>query len=175
AFINDRNNEMNLVYFADALNTGGPTREKIYSVDNVNYPSGQEHHIGGYHAGIFSGEMEENKDNFMPSVSGRVNGLKVTNPDNVKGNDWIQSIRMPGVTKLPDYAFDSCENLQSVILNGNCQNIGKNVFQGCSSLQPGGVTIEDPNSKYTYDNSTGILYQNLDNGSRKVLSCLPTV
>ena len=175
AFINNRNNEMNLIYFEDALNVGGASREKIYSVDNVVYPSKQDHHIGGYHAGLFSGEMEENKDNFMPSVSGRVNGMQVISPDHIKGNDWIQSIRMPGVKSLPDYAFDSCENLQSVILGGDCQEIGKNVFQGCSSLQPGGVSFESDNSVFDYDASTGIMYENLGNGTKKVITCLSTV
>ncbi|MCR5127906.1 MAG: leucine-rich repeat domain-containing protein, partial [Lachnospiraceae bacterium] len=175
AFINDRKNEMNLVYFEESLNVGEPSRQTIYNKDDKNYPSGQEHHIGGYHAGIFSGEMEENKDSFLPSVSGRVNGLDVTSPVNIKGNDWIQSVKMPGVTSLPDYAFDSCENLQSVIMSGNCGEIGKNVFQGCSSLQPGGVTIENANNKYSYDNSMGILFENLGNGTKKVITCLSTV
>ena len=52
----------------------------------------------------------------METAANKVNGVQVDIPEHIKGNDWIQSIKLTGVTEIPDYAFDSCENLQSVIL-----------------------------------------------------------
>lgn len=114
---------------------------------------------GGYHAGLFSGYYKD-------SVPLAVNGINLTELQ-TKGNDWIHSIEITGVTKIPDYTFDSCEMLQSVIISDACQEIGTAAFQNCNSL----TSIGTGNStKYIFDNY--LLYEMLDDGTYELNTCL---
>ena len=56
--------------------------------------------------------------------------------------DCVNYIIPNSVTKIGDYAFSSCESLQSVTIPNSVKSIGNNAFDWCKSLQS--VTI--PNS-----------------------------
>ncbi len=170
AYLDNKKNAMNLPYFADSLDAAGntPKRERLYEDDNLaSYPSNQKNHIGGYHAGLFSCETEENVDNFMVIADNHGYESAITDPEYKKGNDWILEVTMPGVTAIPDFAFDSCENLQSVTFGENLQTLGKNVFQGCKQMN----AVASNASKFPYENN--IIFEIQDDGTKKVMSCLP--
>lgn len=111
---------------------------------------------GGYHSGLFSGY-------YVDRTPLSANGIAEAA---TKGNDWIISIEMPGVTSIPDYAFDSCENLQSIILSDACEEIAPTAFQNCNALRT--IAVD---GNYTYDNY--ILYKLLSDGTYQITTCLP--
>lgn len=81
------------------------------------------------------------------------------------GNDRIQTVTMNTVTYLPDRAFESCENLQSVALGSGMEDIGTAPFTGCRNL-----TSVGGNSNYPCQN--GIIYETNDTGLT-IVECLP--
>lgn len=83
----------------------------------------------------------------------------------VRGNDLIESVTMNSVRYLPDYAFDSCESLQYVIIGPNCADIGTAPFRGCYAM-----TMVGDNSYYTTVN--GIIYSKNTDGSYTIEECL---
>lgn len=83
----------------------------------------------------------------------------------VRGNDLIESVTLNSVDYLPDYAFDSCENLRYVILGPTCADIGKAPFRGCYSM-----TMVGDNDYYTTVN--GIIYSKNTDGSYTIEECL---
>ena len=117
--------------------------------------------LGGYTPGLFSGYMSE----FNELMATDINSSGFA----TKGNDWIASIDMPGVKYIPDYCFDSCERLQSVIISESCNDIGEGAFQGCESLLSIGT---NNNPRYLFDNF--ILYEGKDDGSYNIVTCLPS-
>ncbi len=88
--------------------------------------------------------------------------------ENPNGNDHIRSVILTTVKKLPDYAFDSCEQLERVVL-GNIEKIGALPFRGCGNL-----TNVVGNEKYPAEN--GIVYAQDENhaGKYKIIECLMT-
>ena len=82
-----------------------------------------------------------------------------------RGNDQIQSVDLKSVKYLPDYAFDSCENLLSVNLGPECSDIGIAPFRGCYEME----TVGD-NEWYTTTN--GIIYSKNTDGSLTIEECL---
>ena len=82
-----------------------------------------------------------------------------------RGNDLITSVTMSSVKYLPDYAFDSCENLLSVDLGAKCSDIGVAPFRGCYEME----TVGD-NEWYTTTN--GIIYSKNTDGSLTIEECL---
>ena len=48
---------------------------------------------------------------------------------------YLQVVLPKGQKEIGDYSFYKCENLTSVILDGNVERIGESAFEGCSSLQ----------------------------------------
>lgn len=82
-----------------------------------------------------------------------------------RGNDLVTSIELNSVKYLPDYAFDSCERLQSVILGDYCEDIGTAPFRGCYSLT--GVSNND-----YYKTDNGIVYSVNTDGSYTIEECL---
>ena len=108
------------------------------------------------YAGLFSGEYTDYKGT-------------TTDKENLnKGNDRLESVDLNQVTSLPDYAFDSCENLRSVTIGADCTDIKKLPFRGCTSLTTLNVAEENP--KYTAENR--ILYAKNDTSSYTILECL---
>lgn len=84
-----------------------------------------------------------------------------------RGNDRILSIDMSAseVSYLPDYAFDSCEQLQYVMLSPSCKKIGTAPFRGCTSMMTVGG-----NDYYKTDN--GIIYEVNEDGTYTIVECL---
>lgn len=102
--------------------------------------------------GLFSGEYDD--------------GLTESDETYKKGNDYVQTITLLGVKSLPDYCFDSCENLYAVILGDQCTDVGTAPFRGCISL-----TSVDANDNYfVCDN--GILYEKLGDSKYRIIECL---
>lgn len=81
------------------------------------------------------------------------------------GNDQITSVKLNSVQYLPNYAFDSCENLLSVDLGPACKDIGVAPFRGCYEME----TVGD-NEWYTTTN--GIIYSKNTDGSLTIEECL---
>ena len=83
-----------------------------------------------------------------------------------QGNDRIKTVTMNTVKFLPEYAFDSCENLTSVILGSECSEVGTAPFRGCSNLT--GVSENE-----YLKGENGILYSYNSDGSLNIIECLP--
>ena len=72
---------------------------------------------------------------------------------NNRGNDYLTSVTMPTVTEIPDYGFDSNENLQTLTIGSALNEIGVQPFRDCKSLYKVDTT---DNQKYEFENM--ILY-----------------
>ncbi len=81
------------------------------------------------------------------------------------GNDYLTSINMRGVKELPQYAFDSCENLLTVTFNA-VEKMGNLPFRGCKNL----YNINTGDSKFAFENL--LLYEKKDDGSTELIQCL---
>ena len=106
--------------------------------------------------GIFSGVYD---DFAVGIVEGEKESL-------LRGNDYIEKVEMSTVEKLPDFAFESCESLNSVILGEGMTDLGIAPFRGCTSLAAVGG-----NSKFICENS--IIYEVKADGTYKLVECLP--
>lgn len=103
--------------------------------------------------GLFSGYYEDYEDDDDRET-------------NKNGNDYLKSIVLTSVKSLPDYAFDSCEQLEKVEL-GAVEQIGELPFRNCNNL----VDLTG-NAKYPAEN--GILYEKTEgeNEEYKIVECL---
>lgn len=72
---------------------------------------------------------------------------------NNRGNDYLTTVTMPSVTYMPDYAFDSNENLKELTFGSALSEIGLQPFRDCKSLW--NIDTTD-STKYVYENM--ILY-----------------
>ncbi len=106
--------------------------------------------------GIFSGVYD---DFAVGTVEGEKELL-------LRGNDYVESVTMSTVEKLPDFAFESCESLSKVILGEGMTDLGIAPFRGCTSLAAVGG-----NSKFICENS--IIYEVKADGTYKLVECLP--
>lgn len=102
--------------------------------------------------GLFSG-------NFIETAAGE---------KETRGNDYIQSVTLNSVKRLPDYAFDSCENLEWVNIGNACEDLGTAPFRGCDKINDFTDT-----AKFTTD-GTGIIYSTNESGHKTIETCLPT-
>ncbi|MCH5256424.1 MAG: leucine-rich repeat protein [Lachnospiraceae bacterium] len=109
-------------------------------------------------SGLFSGDYDDYDNN-----NDRFKDLELLS----KGNDRVETVTLNDVTYLPDYAFDSCENLRLVNLGSKCKDIGIAPFRGCTSL-----TTVGGNAYYTEDNA--IVYSVKPDGTYKIEECLAT-
>ena len=144
----ERNTENWKTYFHDSVNGGmwDPHTRHMYEGS-----VGEEDEDVEIKPGLFSGSYKD--------YDGESGSEK-----RVRGNDLIRTVKLGTVKYLPDYAFDSCENLYSVDI-GECADIGKAPFRGCSSM----VTVSN-NDYYTTDN--GIIYSVNEDGSLTIEECL---
>ncbi|MCR5799567.1 MAG: leucine-rich repeat protein [Lachnospiraceae bacterium] len=86
--------------------------------------------------------------------------------EKAKGNDRITSVSMKDVVYLPDNAFDSCENLETVSLGTGIRDAGSLPFSGCEKIS----SIACGNDNFVCNN--GILYQNNSDGTKTLVECL---
>ena len=111
--------------------------------------------LNGAKPGLFSGYYEDYEG-------------EDPNPNEVNknGNDYIRSVILTSVKSLPDYAFDSCEQLERVEL-GAVNKVGILPFRDCPKL----INLTG-NEKYPAEN--GILYEKQDGEQEayKVIECL---
>lgn len=124
--------------------------------------------------GLFSGGFKEAKDHIdtEDAIWGETgNNSNYTYENHTykemypSGNDYLTSINLRGVIELPDYAFDSCENLLTVGFNA-VQSMGNLPFRGCTNL----YNIDPGNSNYAYENM--LLYEKKSDGSTEIVECL---
>ena len=76
-----------------------------------------------------------------------------------KNNVYIRSVNLSSVTRIGDYAFSGCSNLNSVTFSNTLTVIGSHAFDSCSSLTsvsiPDGVTgIQS----FAFDSCTNLAY-----------------
>lgn len=122
---------------------------------------------------MYYAEQVDSKDN-VKSVPGLFSGLfKDYSDDNqnekkYRGNDRVEEIVLESVKYLPDYAFDSCENLKKVTIGPGCEDIGTAPFRGCDNLAE---VVFQNNDKYT--SNKAIIYSINDDGSYTIEECLP--
>ena len=122
---------------------------------------------------MYATAQQDSKDN-VDSVPGLFSGLYQDYSDDTnlekkyRGNDRVEEIVLESVKKLPDYAFDSCENLKKVTIGPGCEDIGNTPFRGCDNLSE--VVFQD-NDKYT--SNKAIIYSVNDDGTYTIEECLP--
>ncbi|MCR5118237.1 MAG: leucine-rich repeat protein [Lachnospiraceae bacterium] len=147
SYINSNANAGNLHYFSNE-GIDGTTLKEVDVYGQVS-----DNTADGLHSGLFSGyTLETDK---LASPKNEDGGTE----EETKGNDWVKSISLPGILRIPDYCFDSCERLESLIISKDTTDIGTSAFQGCPKLQTIGT---NGNPKYVCDNC--ILYETTDNG-----------
>lgn len=103
------------------------------------------------------------------SFSGLTNDTDdLTNYDKIDaGNDHIESIVLTSVEYLPENAFFSCERLETVDLGSAMKEMDALPFLGCDSL----TSMACTSGNFSCNN--GILYENLEDGTKKIVECLP--
>ncbi|MEG1848358.1 MAG: leucine-rich repeat protein [Lachnospiraceae bacterium] len=143
-------NAANIFYIGGTFGTGKELKRDLYTKDDLTV--GKD-----IHAGLFSGNYAEYVNAKSPEEKAKE---KV-----IKGNDRLISVLLTDVTSLPDYAFDSCENLEKVTLGEKCTDVGTAPFTGCTKL-----TEVVGNSTYTGAN--GILYSKNADGSMNIVEGL---
>lgn len=88
----------------------------------------------------------------------------------VRGNDRVKSVVLAGVTTVPSYAFDSCEQLSRVEMP-KATSVGELPFRGCENL----IHLVGSDA---YPAERGILYEKhiAADGSKKyrIIECLPS-
>lgn len=82
------------------------------------------------------------------------------------GNDRLQTVTFNTVKYLPDYCFYSCENLYSVNLGSEMEDVGVAPFTGCNSLSGMGSTSDK------YISYNGIVYSENDDGTYTIVEVL---
>jgi len=83
------------------------------------------------------------------------------------GNDHIESIVLTSVEYLPENAFFSCERLETVDLGSAMKEMDALPFLDCNSL----TSMACTSGNFSCNN--GILYENLSDGTKKIVECLP--
>lgn len=85
------------------------------------------------------------------------------------GNDYLTTVDMATVESLPDYAFDSCENLLVAQFSDSLSKIGALPFRNCKSLYH--VGLGGNNQNYVFENM--MLFEgNGDGQTYTVVECL---
>ncbi len=156
---------------SDIRNTTDLDITKLYSVDKYvsdsDYASDYSDETVA-RGGLFSGYFNEDGikisrsiyetyadgDNRSGLIGNTYDGHEYVE-DYDAGNDHITTVTMPTVDSLPDYAFDSCENLMTAGFGSELEHIGVLPFRNCKSM----YSIDlGANAKYAFRNL--ILYRN---------------
>lgn len=147
AYIDDPKNSNNITAYLTATDEDGKTVTDPYYATYRNY-------------GLFNGFYGDYSD----ADGKREYAENNENEQAARGNDRVLTVTMNTIESLPDNAFYSCENLQSVVLGSALTDIGTAPFSGCRNL-----TSVGGNNKYTCNN--GIIYENNDTG-KTIVECL---
>ncbi len=142
---------------------------KLYSTYEGGKGEKYENTKPGLYSGYFD-ETDQDTDPYYIWGENGYNGHTYVERYN-RGNDYLTTISLPDVKKLPDYAFDSCENLTSVSLGSQLAEVGALPFRDCKSLKE--VNFPDGNTTFTAQNM--ILYKNhgnAENPDYEILECL---
>ena len=110
--------------------------------------------------GLFSGRYVDYRDETGATK-------KDPHEEDPRGNDVVKRIVLKSIKKLPDYAFDNCEQLKTVEL-GEVSEIGVLPFRGCDNM-----TELIGNEKYPVEK--GILFERQsgeNDGKYKIIECL---
>lgn len=153
-YMTSGNNNGNVANYLSNSKIGKNTYNMYY---NTDYNVSETDRINDVYGGLFSGTYDD-------ELSGEGDTIIV------KGNDRLESINLNQVTYLPDYAFDSCENLRSVTIGAGCTDIRRLPFRGCTSLTA--LNIAEDNPKYLTENR--ILYSKNGEETYKLEECLET-
>jgi outer membrane murein-binding lipoprotein Lpp len=91
----------------------------------------------------------------------------LTNGMNIIGNNaYIKGVILPsGITRIGNYAFDSCQYLTGVTIPSTVTVIGDSAFRDCSALT--GVSVDGANANYSDEG--GVLF----NKTKTTLLCYP--
>ena len=128
------------------------------------------------HPGLFSGRTVDNGGEMVNAINSMrwLTGDDTYTVASTRGNDWVQTIKLPRVKELPDYCFDSCERLMSINLGENLgqtsDSIGQFIFHGCDNLQDLSADHTRANDNLTCANM--ILYRNVNGVPSEVIACL---
>ncbi len=121
--------------------------------------------------GLFSGFFKEATNTASPyEIWDKPYNNHTYREDYHSGNDYLTSIDMRSIESLPDFAFDSNENLLAVTLGGGMGRMGRLPFRGCKRLN---AIDTQGNDIYSFDNM--ILYENKGdstNISNMIVQCL---
>lgn len=110
--------------------------------------------------GLFSGRFVDYRDE---------NGATKKDPheEDPRGNDVVKRVELRSVKRLPDYAFDDCEQLKTVSL-GAVSEIGLLPFRGC-----GNMTELIGNESYPVEKGILFAKQSGENaGKYRIIECL---
>lgn len=133
--------------------------EKLYSDDTYGTS------LGANKAGLFSGFFKEAGSGIVGHILSITESPETNNKEyveeNQRGNDNLTTVTMNSVETLPDYAFDSCENLLSVDIGSAMYDLGKLPFKNCSKLNS--ITT-NKNNKYVCEQS--IIYDSGNSAAR---------
>lgn len=148
------------------------------AIDKDGVADGRNVAVGGLFSGLFTAidqsaqdftqdiELNTNRHIFTGSeVSGIYEG-QLYRERYSAGNDYLTTIDLGTVSELPDYAFDSCENLLRVTFGEEMQDVGILPFRGCVNL----YNIATGGSPYDFNDM--ILYKINDGGTAKIVECL---
>lgn len=89
---------------------------------------------------------------------------------NQRGNDYLTRVTMPAIERIPDYGFDSNENLKEITIGNALNEVGVQPFRDCKSLW--WIDTAD-STKYEFENM--ILYDKSPadgNGGYKIVQGL---
>lgn len=133
--------------------------EKLYSDDTYGTS------LGANKAGLFSGFFKEAGSGIVGHILSITESPETNNKEyveeNQRGNDNLTTVTMNSVETLPDYAFDSCENLLSVDIGSAMYDLGKLPFKNCSKLN---AITTNKNNKYVCEQS--IIYDSGNSAAR---------
>lgn len=139
--------------FLRKLNGGADDILNLYSKDDATSGSDVAK------AGLFSGYFREEDAGIVPAFgkSKTFEGKEVRHEEETPGNDQLLNIALNTVESLPDYAFDSCENLDSVGFGTKLAKLGKAPFRGCKSLTNVDTSSAGNENPY-FTSENGIIY-----------------
>lgn len=120
------------------------------------------------HPGLFSGVFDDSSYIYYTLIGNAVNEW-VHTENAPAGNDVLKEITLTGVESLPDYAFESNENLQKVTLGSALSSVGSLPFKDCPALN--NIIIQN-NPNYLFENMLLMEFPSGTQSNGKLIQCL---